>query len=215
MVRLHLELDDKAQWVKVFDPRDCTLFVASDTPPGVGEEARVDLTVGNNGPRIILHGRVISRRDEPESSVPPGCSVAIGFEDREKINYLNGYVRGGLLDLRERRRLPVRLTVTYGGLDGPCSTYTRDINEEGLFVVTEDPLPEGSEVHLRLNVPVRDEAVALSGVVSHTVVVEDEDVPGMGIVMHFSDADRSSFTQMIDELEQRFQTGKLPDDCLL
>ena len=215
MVRLRLKLDDRAQWVKVFDPRDCTLFVADESPPDVGQEARVDLEVESNGPRVILRGRVISRRAEAQGTVPAGCSLAVGFEDREKINYLNGYVRGGLLDLRERRRLPIRLDVTYGGLDGPKQTYTRDINEEGVFVVTEDPLPEGSEVHLRLQVPMRDEPTALAGVVSHTVVVEDEDVPGMGIVMRFADGQAEKFSTIIDELEQLFVTGKLPDSCLL
>ena len=31
--------------------------------------------------------------------------VALGGTERDKINYLNGFVRGGLLDLREIRRV--------------------------------------------------------------------------------------------------------------
>lgn len=215
VVRLTLDLADKSEWVKVFDPRDCTVFVTLAKPPEVGAQARLDLTVAEGGPRVIMHGRVIARRAQADANLPTGCSIAIGFEDREKINYLNGYVRGGLLNLRERRRLPVRLPVVYGGLDGPRRTFTRDINEQGVFVVSEDPLPEQSEVHLRVEVPGRSTPVALVGRVEHTVVVEDEDVPGMGIVFKFGNGEERDFSAVIDELERAFVAGTLPEECLL
>jgi hypothetical protein len=210
-----LILADKTEWVKVFDPRDCTLFARCEEPPDVGVQTRVDLTVGTGGPRVILHGRVISRRAGSEDSGSRGCSIAIGFEDREKINYLNGYVRGGLLDLRQKRRLPIRLAVTYGGLEGPRRSFTRDINEEGVFIVTENPLPEQSVVHLRLEMPARAAVIALVGEVTHTVLVEDEDVPGMGIVFRFEDGEVEPFKNAIDELEQSFVSGRLPEEVLL
>jgi len=215
VVRLTVDLADKADWVKVFDPRDCTIFVAVDQPPEVGMQTRIDVAIGAGGPRVILHGRVIARRPEAADGLPPGCSVAVGFEDREKINYLNGYVRGGLLNLRERRRLPLRLPVTYGGLKGPQHSFTRDINEEGVFVVAESPLPEQSRVHLRIEVPGEGEPLALAGTVSHTVVVEDEDVPGMGIVFELDEPQRAQLAEVIDRLEQRFRAGDLPDDVLM
>jgi len=215
VVRLTVDLADKADWVKVFDPRDCTIFVAADNPPEVGVQTRVDVSIASGGPRVILHGRVIARRPVDDDGLPPGCSIAIGFEDREKINYLNGYVRGGLLNLRERRRLPLRLPVTYGGIDGPKQTYTRDINEEGVFIVSENPLPEDSEVHLRIQIPGSSESLDLVGIVSHTVVVEDEDVPGMGIVFRLKAAQAAALQAAIDSLEQRFHSGDLPDDVLM
>ncbi|RMH41535.1 MAG: hypothetical protein D6689_10855 [Deltaproteobacteria bacterium] len=214
VARLIADLPDKADWVKVFDPRDCTVFVACDNPPEVGVQARVDLTVGSGGPKIILHGRVISRRPAADDGGPAGCAIAVTFEDREKINYISGYVRGGLLDLRSRRRLPLRLRVTYGSLDGPVETVTRDINEEGVFVVTERPLPEQSEVHLRIDIP-GGEPLAVTGVVGHTVVIEDEDVPGMGILFRADDALRARLRDAVDALERRFVAGDLPDDVLM
>lgn len=218
VVRLTVELSDKSDWVKVFDPRDCTIFVAVDNPPEVGMQARVDVSIGGEGvegPRVILHGRVIARRPVEDDGLPPGCSIAIGFEDREKINYLNGFVRGGLLNLRTTRRLPLRLKVTYGALEGPKQTHTRDINEEGVFVVTENPLPEQSEVHLRIEVPDASAPLAVVGIVSHTVVVEDEDVPGMGIMFKLDDASRAAVIETIDSLERRFLKGDLPDEVLM
>jgi uncharacterized protein (TIGR02266 family) len=214
--RIDLQLPDKADWVKIFDPRDSTIFVAHDDPPAVGDPIRVDLIVGTAGPRVILRGKVIARRMKGDASLPRGASVALGPDEREKINYLNGFVRGGLLDLREIRRLPLRFLVTYGGIGGPCKSHTRDINEEGVFVVTEDPLPEGSEVHLLITLPNRPAPVSLSGVVSHTVVVEDEDVPGMGIRFRYQgQSQRDEVTRAIDELERQFVGNKLPEEHLL
>src|SRR5687767_9999103 len=167
--------------MKVFDPRGGGLFVAVADPPQVGAEVRVDLLVEEGGPRVILTGTVLWRRAEATMHDPAGCSVGLAAADREKVNFLNGYVRGGLLNRRERRRLPLRLALTYGGLSGPVETFTRDVNEEGLFILTEAPLPEGTLVHFVLAVPGRVEPLELKGKVTHTVVVDDEDVPGMGV----------------------------------
>ncbi|HLU66352.1 MAG TPA: PilZ domain-containing protein [Kofleriaceae bacterium] len=214
--RIELLLPDKTDWVKVFDPRDSTIFVAHDDPPAVGDAVRVELLAGGSGPRVILRGKVIARRMKGDVSLPRGMSVALGPEEREKINYLNGYARGGLLNLRETRRLPLRFAVTYGGINGPCKTFTRDINEEGVFVITEDPLPEGSEVHLLLTIPNRPAQLSLAGVVSHTVVVEDEDIPGMGIRFRYQDdAQREDVVRAIDELERLFIEDKLAEEHLL
>lgn len=192
----------------MFDARDGTLFVARAPAPPVGQTLRIDLVIGTGGPRVIVRGTVISSREG-------GCVVAIGANEKVKINYLNGYVRGGLLDLREKRRLPLRLACTYGGVDGPKETFTRDINEEGVFVVTESPLPEDSEVHLLITVPGREQPLSLSGIVSHTVVPEDEDVPGMGIVFQLGDDNvRAQLARTIDELEKRFLADDLPESTL-
>ena len=206
MQRIDIRLAAASDWIRVFDSRDGTLFVAKQSH-AVGTAVRIDLVVGAAGPRVILRGTVISARDG-------GCVVAIGPNERVKINYLNGFVRGGLLDLREKRRIPVRLPVTYGAVEGPQQTFTRDINEEGVFVVSEGPLPEDSEVHLLITFPGREQPISLSGIVSHTVVVEDEDIPGMGIVFKGDDATLVQLKTAIDELERRFQSNELPDALL-
>jgi uncharacterized protein (TIGR02266 family) len=212
--RVELRLEDKSEWVKIFDQRDCTLFVHTHEPPAMGESIRVDLAVGKDGPRVILRGTVSSRRQKSDGNLIAGCTIVLGPNEREKINYLNGFVRGGMLNLRERRRLPLRLPVTYGSVDGPRTTHTRDINEEGIFVVTEEPLPEETQVHLVVTLPHREEPLSLSGEVTHTVLVEDEDLPGMGIV--FAESDRSDdLTRIIDELEKAFLSGTLPEEALL
>lgn len=211
MVRLTLALPEKSDWVKVFDPRAGGVFVATPAPPEVGTEVRVDLTIANGGPRVILKGNVVFKRSDADGKSPAGCSVGLALSEREKINFLNGYVRGGLLNRREKRRLPLRLAVTYGGVDGPKKSHSRDINEEGIFVVTEQPLPEGTVLHLVVDIPGRAEGFKLRGKVTHTVIVEDEDVPGMGIVF---EEPSPELTKIVDDLEARFLAAKLPEDVI-
>ena len=119
-------------------------------------------------------------------------------------------MRGGLLNLREKRRLPIRLQVTYGAIEGPASTFTKDINEEGLFLFTDKPLPETSQVHMLVAVPGKPQPLSLVGKVSHTILAEDEEPPGMGIVFDLDDEQRAQLLEVIEELEKQLEAGKLP-----
>ena len=210
-MRIVVRLGSPAEWIKLFDPRDGTVYVAETVaPPAIGTDVRLDLNCGDEGPRVILRGQVMGHR----TGSGAGYIVALGPSEREKVNYLNGFVRGGLLNLREHRRLPIRLPVTYGGLKGPCETHTRDINEQGVFVLSDEPLPEDAEVHLLITMPNRPQPLSIVGVVSHTVVPEDEDVPGMGIVFRLSDSEQAEVSEAVDTLEKAFLTGDLPEDTL-
>lgn len=209
-MRVELRLGSPSEWIRVFDPRDGTLAVnaAPATAPPMGTAVRVDLICGDGGPRVILRGQVIGHRGTDVAL------VGLGPTEREKVNYMNGFVRGGLLNLRASRRLPVRLAVTYGGLKGAVSTHTRDINDQGVFVLTEEPLPEDAEVHLIIAIPGRAEPLSVVGRVTHTVVPEDDDVAGMGIVFRASPSDAAAIAAIIDALEGEFLAGTLPEDTL-
>ena len=208
-VRIELRLAGLADWLKVFDPRDGTIIVDGDLTP-VGTDVRLDL-VAPGGLRVVFRGQVIGHRGVPARS----AFVALFPTEREKVNYLNGFCRGGLLDLRATRRLPVRLPITYGGIDGPCQAFTRDINEHGVFVVTEDPLPEEAEVHMQITFPGAKQPLTAMGMVGHTVLPEDEDTPGMGIVFTTREAERRPLIAAIVRLEQEFVGGTLADEVLL
>ncbi|MDX2092157.1 MAG: PilZ domain-containing protein [Kofleriaceae bacterium] len=206
-VRLDLRLTSQSEWIKIFDPRDWTIFVPTDAKLEKGVTLRIDLDVG--GWMVTLRGTVVGRREDP-----PGVTVALGGEEREKINYLNGYVRGGLLNHREKRRLPIRLAVTYGAVDGPASTFTKDINEEGLFLFTKSPLPETSQIHMLIAVPGKPQPLSVVGKVSHTILEEDDEPPGMGIVFELDDAQREQVVGVIKELEELLANGKLPTNVV-
>ena len=82
-------------------------------------------------------------------------------------------------------------------------------------MVTESPLPEDSEVHLLLQFPGVSDPVSVTGIVSHTVVVEDEDVPGMGIRFRLDQTDSATLIRLVDDLERRFMSNTLPEDYLM
>ncbi len=201
-VRLELRLSSHSEWIKIFDPRDWTVFVPSDEPIDNGAPLRIDLDVG--GWLVTLRGTVVGTRDEPA-----GLIVALSGTEREKINYLNGFVRGGLLNLRRKNRLPIRLQVTYGAIEGPEKTFTRDINEEGVFLFTEKPLPETSQVHMLVSVPGKQQPLSLMGKVTHTILAQDEEPPGMGIVFDLDDGQRADLQTVIRELEEMLERNEL------
>jgi Tfp pilus assembly protein PilZ len=207
-VRLELRLSSHSEWIKIFDPRDWTLFVpATAGAIEQGAVVRIDLDV--NGWLVTLRGTVVGQREEPA-----GAIVALSGTERDKINYLNGFVRGGLLNLREKRRLPIRLSVTYGAVEGPANTFTKDINEEGLFLFTEKPLPETSQVHMLVTVPGKPNPLSLVGKVSHTILAVDEEPPGMGIVFNLDESQRAALVTVIEELEEALLKGMLPSPAL-
>lgn len=200
-VRLELRLSNQSAWIKMFDPRDWTIFVSTDDDITNGTMIRIDLDVG--GWLVTLRGTVVASRDD-------GVQVALGGSERDKINYLNGFVRGGLLNLREKRRLPVRLPVTYGAIEGPANTFTKDINEEGVFLFTDKPLPETSQIHMLVAIPGKPQPLSLMGKVSHTIVPQDDEPPGMGIVFELDEPQRADLLAVIRELEGLLLEGKLP-----
>ncbi|MDQ3336759.1 MAG: PilZ domain-containing protein [Myxococcota bacterium] len=204
-VRLELRLSTQAEWIKIFDPRDWTIFVPTPQQIANGENLRIDLDVG--GWLVTLRGTVVGHRDA-------GVVVALGGTERDKINYLNGYVRGGLLNLREKRRLPIRLAVTYGAIEGPASTFTKDINEEGLFLFTDKPLPETSQIHMLVTVPGKGQPLSLMGKVTHTIIAENDEPPGMGVVFDCDESQREQLAVIIRELEAQLLEGLLPTSTL-
>jgi len=206
-IRLELRLSSQSDWIKIFDPRDWTIFVPTDDAVAQGIAVRIDLDAG--GWLVTLRGAVVGRRDDPA-----GVVVALGGTERDKINYLNGFVRGGLLNLREKRRLPIKLAVTYGAAEGPASTFTKDINEEGVFLFTDRPLPETSQVHMLLTLPDRAQPLSLIGKVSHTIVAADDEPPGMGIVFDLDDAARDQLVEIVRALEAQLHAGTLPTGTL-
>jgi len=213
MIRLTLHLAERTDWLRVFDPRGGGVFVATDEPPATGAEVRVDLTITEGGPRVILKGSVAFRRAEAENNDPAGCSVGLAPGEREKINFINGFVRGGLINRRERRRLPLHLPVVFGALDGPKQTHTRDINEEGMFILTDKPLPEKTLVSFVLTLPGRG-PWSLRGTVTHTVIVEDDDVPGMGVKYSLDGSEQTEMKAAIDQLETAFMSGTLAEEII-
>ncbi|HWE30533.1 MAG TPA: PilZ domain-containing protein, partial [Polyangia bacterium] len=151
MTRLKLHLVDRGDLHKYYEAAS-GMFVPGSDPPNVGERVTVEV-VFQGGPRVLLRGVVLWRRTTGDARARPGAGVGIDAAEQAKVRYLLGYVRGGLIDVRERRRLPVRLRVAYTGHKGRRINFTRDLNEEGAFVRCAEMLDLGASTLLLISPP--------------------------------------------------------------
>ena len=195
-VRLELRLSSQSEWIKIFDPRDWTVFVPTRRRRVEnGATLRIDLDVG--GWRVTLRGTVVGTREEPT-----GVVVALGGTEREKINYLNGFVRGGLLNLREKRRLPIRLPGHVRRGRGPGEhVHARTSTKRACSCSPTSRCPRPRRSTCSSRCPGKPQPLSLVGKVSHTILAADEEPPGMGIVFDLDDAQRERCATVIEELE--------------
>lgn len=216
MKRLRIRVPSPDDWWRFFDPNIAGggIFCPATDPPGVGSEIRLEITF-ISGPRFFLRGIVMWRR--PQLNDPrtrPGAGIKINPRDQNKLGYVNAWVRGGMVDKREQRRLPVRLRVTYTGRSGRRINFTRDLSEEGLFVRSQELLELNTPIKVLLSPPGADyKPVSLSGTVAR--LVDDPDERGMGIQLTFkNEIERDSFAAFVQKLEEAYLAGQLPDEVV-
>lgn len=67
------------------------------------------------------------------------------------------------VERRRTGRAPVVVRIEYSTVDALFSDFTRNINEGGIFVETEEPIPLDEKVDLKLRLPVSNELVHVQG----------------------------------------------------
>jgi len=217
MSRLKLHLVERGDFSKFYDPNTPGggLFVASADPPPIGTQRTIEV-VFQGGPRVLLHGKVLWRRATGDQRARPGVGVGFDPTEQVKLNYILGYVRGGLLDVRRRVRLPVRLRVAYTAPSGQRRiNFTRDINDEGAFVRTAELLKEGDSTQLLLSPPGEGyKPIELRATV--TRVQNDGNDRGVGVRFDFTnDEEKARLETFMKKLESDYLEGTLPDSALL
>jgi len=105
----------------------------------------------------------------------------------------------------ERRKSPrtgAVIPVDYSTVDAFFSEFTTNINEGGMFVVTDQPHPIETLVTLRFRLPGRDEPCEVQGRVVWVKESGDAEGPrGMGIEFETLDAStRSRINDLVREL---------------
>ena len=100
---------------------------------------------------------------------------------RAVVDMAEGGAAGAAGDGTDRRRASRKELIgraDYSTIDEIFSEFTRDINEGGLFIETDDPCAVDPMVSLSFDLPNSDEPIQVSG---RVVWVEEDDQPGMGI----------------------------------
>lgn len=100
-------------------------------------------------------------------------------------------------------RAPLELRVHYRTTGSFLVSYTVNLSRGGLFVETDDPLPEGSRVTLRLEVPGAEREVETTALVVWVRRETNEigEPPGMG--MRFERADED-WGDLVDQMVSSF-----------
>jgi Tfp pilus assembly protein PilZ len=213
VTRLKLNLVDRADFHKYYEATQ-GMFVPGGDPPNVGERVTIEV-IFQGGPRVLLHGVVLWRRTTGDARARPGAGVGIDGAEQAKLRYLIGYVRGGLIDVRERRRLPVRLRVAYTGTKGRRVNFTRDLNEEGAFVRTAEMLDLGATTVLLISPPGGEyKPVEVQATVTRQHSQGND--RGVGVRFDFRDEqERARWGAFVKKLESDYLDGRLSDDILM
>jgi Tfp pilus assembly protein PilZ len=217
MSRLKLHLVERSDFAKIYDPNTPGggLFIAGADPPPIGTPRTIEV-VFQGGPRVLLHGKVLWRRATGDSRARPGVGIGFDATERAKLSFIQGYVRGGLLDVRRRLRLPVRMRVAYVGPSGQRRiNFTRDINDEGAFVRTSELLEVGQATLLLITPPGEN----YKPIEIHATVARQQDdgiERGIGVKFDLRNEDeRARFDTFMKKLESDYLDGTLPDTALL
>lgn len=215
MLHLKLHLIERADFSRFYDPNIAGggLFVPIAEPPAVGSPLMVEVAF-QAGPRVLLRGMAQWRRATGDARARPGVGVGFEASERAKLAFLLGYVRGGLLDLRTKKRLPVRLRVAYTSPVGRRVNFTRDINSEGAFVRVAELLEIGTATTLLISPPGDD----YKPIEVHATVARHESEGGeRGVGVRFtfaSEQERIRLFAFLEKLEADYLDGKLPERVL-
>jgi Tfp pilus assembly protein PilZ len=212
-LRLKLRVVAKEDWAKYYDAAGGTVFCPSATPPSVGQSLQLEVLF-QGGPRLLVRGVVLWRRPAGDARARAGVGLGIHPVDRDKLEFINHFVRDQMGDQRRRRRLPLRLRATYTARTGRRINFTRDIHEEGVFVRSSELLTSGDDIKLLLVPPGGNfKPIEVRGRVVR--LVEEQPHRGMGINLVFKDPEEQrGFAEFVKRLEEEYLAGTLPDEAL-
>ena len=85
------------------------------------------------------------------------------------------------VERRRTERAPVVVQIEYSTVDALFSDFTRNINEGGIFVETDEPIPLDQKVDLKLQLPGSKELVHVMGRVVRVESTSPTSVGGIAI----------------------------------
>jgi uncharacterized protein (TIGR02266 family) len=94
------------------------------------------------------------------------------------------------VERRRSQRAPVTVRIEYATVDALFSDFTRDINEGGIFVETDEAIPLEQKVDLKLRLPGFPEFVHARGRVVRIEAASE--TSAAGIAIEFDQLDRDA-----------------------
>ena len=105
---------------------------------------------------------------------------------------------------RRARRVGVTVRIDYATVDEMFSEFTRDINEGGLFIETEDPLALGTTVDLQFLLPGSSDPIKAAAEIVRLSDGSDGEPVGMAVEFDSLPADaRKRINELIRSMRSR------------
>ena len=105
------------------------------------------------------------------------------------------------VERRRTERAPVTVRIEYATVDALFSDFTRNINEGGIFVETDEPIPLDEKVELKLRLPGVSEMVHAHGRVVRVERASPTSAAGIAIEFDQLDSEaRDSINQAVRSL---------------
>lgn len=143
------------------------IFFPTRKPLAIGEPVVVSIRLGKRRSPTLVRGQVVWRRPGKHSTkTKAGIGIEFLVGEAQTREYLVSVARGDSAEMMSRRhqRLPVELPVLWqvpGALQDNTGVL-RDIGRGGAFVKTEDPLPDQTDIVLKVSPPGAEVAMPLS-----------------------------------------------------
>ena len=100
------------------------------------------------------------------------------------------------IENRKGTRKPVALKISYETMDQFFIDYASNISIGGVFIRSSQPLPVGTRLKVKFNLPNLEDIIETTGIIVHLIRTGD-DTHGMGL--YFDDLDVDS-KKLIDKL---------------
>ena len=118
-------------------------------------------------------------------------------EPAERVERITNREYEAEVERRRSPRAPLVVRIAYSTVDALFSEFTRNINEGGLFIETENPPPTDTRVALQFKLPGSDVPLQARGRVAWVQPAGEDGPAGMGV--EFENLDHDAHAR-IDEL---------------
>lgn len=181
------------------------VFVEGELDVTLGEELDLEIHFLEEQVAVRVRGQVRWRRasNSHRKSVPPGVGIEFLPAETPARDLLLDFASGKDLSLviRSARRYGVGLRVKYKQGGAVMVDTTDDISEGGAFILSDDPIPVGSRVELKLLPPGSLFGVGVKAVVAWR---RDRGRRGFGVEFLFdSDRQRKRVARLVGTLKEQ------------
>lgn len=168
-----------------------------------GSDGKIDKL---DGPNLGVMGMTTTKKKATRKK-----STAATATEKKKTTAPKESAKAKSKDDRSDHRIPIQLLVDYRADGHYLFDFCRDLGAGGVFIQTEQPLPQGSHVDLTFTIPDSKETLSAKGKVIWVQAAgaqRDEASPGMGVQFeNFGPEQRRILEQFVERFHGANSNG--------